>query len=409
MKKAIDPHVTKINGPINIVRLEGNIHRIEKVIYLLMDFHIPVQHQSQCENIFSQDVQTYLAKNFYELNKGSKVYDFFLEIYPHELSDKDEDDYKNIYIEEIVKFFKRIFVHHVEKNKVLVSDLFKKVRLHYLDVRGIYYVSLRDSMDYVKEISDEFVCQQHISFNQLKDVIETLSVLKKDLDVVIKIMSQVNRLRPKVKLIKTMTSEMDVDALRYVASKIQEKYKHEDVKKHMNKLIEKNISGFVDLTKDINEAIEKFKSYYRNEVQIDNKLVRSDDTREVHNYGYGQSVFTSRQTTVDIADRIDHVSGSFIKLFADLTDIYFLRRFLDKDYITNAIVYTGAEHSVSYIHELVKTYDFKITHASYSKIPDMDKLTRAIKQGARLNIQEFTWPPIFKQCSDISSFPNNFL
>ena len=408
MKKAIDPHVTKISGPINIVRLEGNIHGIKKVIYLFMDFHMPIQHQSQCENIFSQDVQAYLAKNLYELNKESKMYDFFLEIYPHELVSDREDNFKDIYIEEIVRFFRKIFVHHIGKNKVLVSDLFKKVRLHFLDVRGFYYLDLRDSMDYVEEISDEFVCKQHISFSQFKDIIKTLSGLRENLGIVIEIMSQVSRSRPKVKLIKEINSQINVDALRYIANKIQEKYKHEDVKKHMNQLIKKNIAGFVQLTKDIDTDIEKFKSYYRSEGPITNKLVQSDDPRDVHSFGYGQSVFTSRQRVVDIADRVDHLSGSLIKLFADLTDIFFLRRFLDKDYITNAIVYTGAEHSISYIHELVKVYDFKITHASYSKIPNMNKLTNEIKQGDRATIQEFTWPATFQQCSDVSSFPKNF-
>lgn len=91
-------------------------------------------------------------------------------------------------------------------------------------------------------------------------------------------------------------------------------------------------------------------------------------------------------------------------------DIYFLRRFLDKDYITNAITYTGSAHSNTYINILVKDFGFKITHASYSKIPDIDELNNIVKRTINSNdLGEYLYPPIQSQCSDVTHFPENFL
>ena len=49
-----------------------------------------------------------------------------------------------------------------------------------------------------------------------------------------------------------------------------------------------------------------------------------------------------------------------VQIWATLSFPYFLRRFLDKDYITKNIVYTGFIHTIEYLYFLVKHYDFKI-------------------------------------------------
>lgn len=44
---------------------------------------------------------------------------------------------------------------------------------------------------------------------------------------------------------------------------------------------------------------------------------------------------------------IGAISGTLSTVFVD---IYFLRRFLDKDYITNGLSYTGSTHSLMYVY-----------------------------------------------------------
>ena len=94
--------------------------------------------------------------------------------------------------------------------------------------------------------------------------------------------------------------------------------------------------------------------------------------------------------------------------------MYFLRRFLDKDYVRNAIVYTGAAHSVSYIYILI-SIGFKITHVSKSKIKNMKKLNGAISKIKEFPSEQSIYellvlflPSKVKQCTDISNFPEDF-
>jgi hypothetical protein len=85
-----------------------------------------------------------------------------------------------------------------------------------------------------------------------------------------------------------------------------------------------------------------------------------------------------------------------------------LRRFLDKDYITNGIAYTGAAHSIAYIDMLSKLFGFKVTHFSYSKISDLNKLNSEIIKTEEYDLADIFFPEKITQCSDITNFPKNF-
>ena len=89
-------------------------------------------------------------------------------------------------------------------------------------------------------------------------------------------------------------------------------------------------------------------------------------------------------------------------------DVFFLRRFLDKEYITNAASYTGAYHSWTYIDILVKDFEFKITHAAYSKYNDLDELNAFVKKANMKEISGVFLEPIRNQCSDLEGFPKEF-
>ena len=67
---------------------------------------------------------------------------------------------------------------------------------------------------------------------------------------------------------------------------------------------------------------------------------------------------------IDVIDRTEKIfDEQFVEFFGRFTDIFFLRRFLDKEYITNAIVYAGALHINTYIDILIKEFDFKAVMA----------------------------------------------
>lgn len=81
---------------------------------------------------------------------------------------------------------------------------------------------------------------------------------------------------------------------------------------------------------------------------------------------------------------------------------------MDKDYITNAITYTGSYHSNVYIGILSRDFGFKITHVSYSKISDLGDLNKKIIKMDAGEMAELLYPPIKSQCSDLTKFPENF-
>ena len=62
------------------------------------------------------------------------------------------------------------------------------------------------------------------------------------------------------------------------------------------------------------------------------------------------------------------------------TDIYFLRRFLDKNNIQNAITYCGRQHALNYIYFLVKYFDFTIIKLYNSNGLTIDDIMDKIKK-----------------------------
>jgi hypothetical protein len=411
-----DPNSRMVSGPINVMRLEGEVQGIKKVIYLFMDFHISINNQTQCQNIFSQDVQKYFANNFYKLNNGSIVYDFFVELYPSELAHNSHQkgithrDYKDIYIEEVVKLFKKIFRYDPRKNIVRMNKLFKNIRLHYLDIREYFKYNIPQQISEMTDIAKDFMQTDNIDIKELVSIINLMQVMRDHLQYIINVLVQrSDKNIPTPKIIKRENrSTPDTQSIEYLANKIKNLYKHSDVKKAMRELINLSISNFKIAISEIDDATKRFNSYADAISNSNDKLVRDENTSYM--YTYGLSPYTIRQMIVDIINTTDKLMDErFIEFFARFTDIYFLRRFLDKDYVTNAIVYTGALHSNTYIYFLINFFDFRITHASYSKITNMNKLTNEVKKRSIMEIQELILPTSFEQCSNMDSFPKEFL
>ena len=96
------------------------------------------------------------------------------------------------------------------------------------------------------------------------------------------------------------------------------------------------------------------------------------------------------------------------KTYSYIVDIYFLRRFLDKDYITNGIVYMGIYHIAFYCYVLVKYFNFKITHIANDTI-SIKKLEMKIKKEKfSKDIIKTLMDKKLNQCSNLSIFPEGF-
>lgn len=407
----IDYNTVMVNGPVNVLRLEGKIHGINKVIYLFMDFHLNLDEQTQCSNIFSKDVQKYFTDNFYELNDQSQTYDFFVELYPSELADNYDvrtivKEYKDIYIEEVVKLFRKVFQYDPKRNKAKINKIFSNVRFHYLDIRDYYKNVISQNMYQITEISHKFMKNDGINTGDLSKIIDLMQIMRDHIQYIIDIL-ETNVKSTKQKVIKENISELDTKVIKYLTNKIKKKYVHSDVRDAMHDLIDLSIANFNLTIKEIDNATDRFKTYLKKIRTSSGKLTK--DNSSTYLYTYGINVYNIRSMIMDIVNTMDLlVNERFIEFFARFTDIYFLRRFLDKDYITNAIVYSGALHSNTYVNVLVNQFGFKITHTSYSKIKDMTKLTQEVKRRSLMEIQELILPEKLVQCSDLSHFPERF-
>ena len=417
----LDPSLRMINGPINVVRLEGVVNGIPKVIYLFMDIHNNVRDQTECRNIFSQDVQKYFVDTFRSLGGEPGMYDFFVEIYPSELNGRRSSDTglrepKERYIEEVVKVFQKIFNYDPRRNKVTVNEMFDHVRLHYLDIRDYYKGSMLDASGETVGIASRFMREDYVSSRELMRIIDLLAELKDYIKLVIDILTHPappGRSSSKPKVIggpgssRTGAPKQDREAMQYLANKLHYVYNHANVKREVSRLLDQSIRNFQSLVKTYDKTIQRFYSYVEQINKAKGRLTAAP--RSTYLFNYGLDPVVEREMIVDIATTVDLIHNeSFVEYFARFTDVYFLRRFIDKDYITNAVVYTGSLHSNTYIHFLVNRFNFKVTHASYSLVSNMGTLTKRIKEIGLMETQELFLPPIHRQCSDITDFPEHF-
>lgn len=414
----LNPKLKQINGPINVIRLEGKINNIQKIIYIFMDTHYNVYNQTQCENLFSIDIQKFLLQNFYQLNKQKKIYDFFLEIHPTQLKNTPGINYRENYINEIFKLFKKMFLFNPKLNKVSISKLFKNIRLHYIDIRDYFHHHIIDKLIEMTNYAFNFMSKNKIYPSDLSKIIDILILVKQYLKFVVRLLQEYSLKNLKKKQIirfenfdQNENKEFE-ETLQYLIGKISGSYKYSHIKKILNNFLDDLKKNLIDLMNDIDKSIELFTNYVSLLINSTNKLTINKSNKYQHDCTYGLSSFIIREMIKNITDNTETIFNSFVYLFAFFMDIYFLRRFLDKDYITNAIVYSGKAHSTIYIYFLIKFFDFKITHASYSKINDLNKVTEKIYQMKNYKelytISELLNPPILNQCSDLTDFPKDF-
>ena len=392
----------KLNGPINVVRMEGHINNIKKVIYIFMDEHIDIDQQTDCNDPHdSIDINIFFRNSFENLKYTKKTYDFFLETFPHGLAyDLNESLYstrtsEEIYIEKLWKFFYES-VHFDKKNNTLTS-LFSNVRLHYIDIRNVLYSFIVDPLLFaIHQLSEIHNLTHDIVNTSLETVINFLKKLQ--------IMLSTNNFHSSKQQIITKLDSHIIDFL--LNANIRQKYFDQ-----FSYLLNKLVNGYNHINvkkKLVNIYVKKF-IFTKLEDYIYDLDLLYDKVKNLTGKDYENNDFVK-----ELKNDLNHFHQALFAYAARFVDLYFLRRFLDKDYVTNAIIYTGAAHSVSYIY-ILNSFNFEITHCAYSAFENIDHLNKAVS-----NIKNFPFEDslfdlidlfvllVSKQCSDISDFPDNF-
>ena len=389
-----------INGPVNVVRLAGEINGIKKLLYVFFDHHINLSEQTECESYDSKDIVTYLYKTFKSTNKPL---DFFFEVKSTNIGKQNIPPFKNIYIRNIAKFY----------NKSKFNDSTKKniksnVRFHYLDIRDYLEKNIYYYNDLLYTHARNILKNKDILSNDYNNIIEACTQLIFELEIYKNFFeNDINKKLSRLNTKDTKDKTPKYDIL-YFLNKITKKYKTKDI---INK-VKKNY--FSDILEKINNSIKYLNEIKSLTLEKENyvyryydekiKFTKNKDNTILHDLYFNKPEMN--QFIYKLDDLADIVHTDIVYIFLKITDLFFLRRFLDKDYVTNAISYTGAAHSINYINFLVSNFDFKITHYSYSEETNLEKLNMIAKNDI-YKLDFILHPQKLIQCSDLSSFPTD--
>lgn len=396
----------EISGPVNVLRLEGEIDGITKVVYLFLDHHNNAFNQTECLNVYATDVNQYLAQTFHKLNGSSRVYDFFMELDTSEFRVDPEQreamrtgskaGYRSIYIGRVVKLIRSAVEYDPKTGRTEPSKVFQNVRLHYLDIREEFYAIMFPLL----HLSDGvwgMMCNKVRHFDQ---PIRVMQEVKARVDSIIQTYEAVLA-NPDTKPDSTHPHPL----FAQTALKLLIGYKHTDVKQILSDLFKIKFKDFSQLSNDLEQAIDIFGKMQT--LLLDPPITLKYGTSEYDiekEQMYGSVLLDAYMIAVKISER------SMVSI-AWITDCYLLRRILDKDYITHSVIYSGGGHSGHYVQALVGDFGFRVTNASFSPFDTIDELNEAIrtkvKEGHAIDdlLIPSRNPP---QCSDITLFPADF-
>jgi len=332
-----------INGPVNYIQLNGTINNINKNITIFLDKHFSINNQTRCKSFDSIDISQYL----YSTIKNAKTsLDFFLEVRDNQLKDPISDK-RDIYIKDVMEMFKSEFV--LSETEVKYSKSNPNVRLHYLDIRDhleIFYLTQSIHNNILPLI------------NSLKNLVLNYDKLKKTkmlTEYIQQLQEHIKKLiKNKESIQKSESQQFDKKSQEYYLNKIIHKYNEETLKNNINKFFNMNTSTYKNQINDILSHI------------ID--LIFSYEMDLTNNFYLDEMIKSFNELNMII-----------LKLYTLITDIYFLRRVLDKDYIKNIITYCGNYHGLNYMFFLVKYCDFKIIKIYNSNNMTIDDIIAKFK------------------------------
>ena len=370
-----------INGPINFFRLKNN----NKDIYLFSDIHKDFNNQTECDEINSINIDKFFL-NFFKNNK--KQVDFMLETY----KDHQNNCEGQIYLVKLRKMFNSFY----KKN-----PYYENLRIHYLDIRNYKYLEQIHQNSYY--LIDYLKSNNIYKFKTINEKLDTMKFyLNKIMDY------YVNNLDKSYNTDKENIFENLLD-------KIMNKYNNIDNKQKINKFLETNFYKKIKYTNElINNLKTKLNEYsinIENSNKKDKYVVCNKNKKDYEKYIYEYSFYKTKEyydIKYEINNKCSEIKEQVDIIKLTIMDCYFLRRFLDKDYITKNIVYTGFIHTIEYLYFLVKHYDFKIIEMDDKNSYTIKELNNIIKNNNSIYdvINILLSKQSFKQCIKINKLFN---
>lgn len=279
-----------------------------------------------------------------------------MEIRSSQIYNKNISNKRDIYINEVINLFKSEFTIEKIQNKELVkySKSNLNVRLHFLDIRdhfNLFYIIDIIEKDIFHDINlfsiitnpdDKNKCIERILSNleQIENMINKFSQYRKE------VIKHDSKIYDKIN-----------DKEKYYLDKVLNKYNDLILKKNINLFIKNHYNTLLLNLRYYFETIKEDIFEIPNIIEINIK---------------------------EIQKNINGIKQLIIDLYSLFTDVYLLRRVLDKNYINQSIIYSGAQHSANYIYFLVKYYNFKIIKVYNSSEKNMDLMTEKILNAQKV-------------------------
>ena len=362
-----------IDGPVNIIRLTNGT----KLVYIFGDLHNQLVNQNECT--YNRDIESISIDKFFRKifkKNPDKKFDFFYEGYLNsdpkiDIKQQENFLYDSFYTSNYFGQILKLVFNNIDivDNKIHTSEKFHNIRLHYFNFRNeiphcTYF--FRDFQNFVN-------LKNTYNYNKIKNYLIHYS-----------------------KLLVEVRDFLESDTNSYI-KKIRHNYKNKEIKNTILKIYQKNVINLLD---NILILIEDSIKYIKNTPKLFDKYITLNNSYELNKIIY---------------INISMIDDLIMNLFSNLTDIYLIRRLLDKDYINNCIIYTGAYHMIDIAYMLIKYFNFKITHIAKSDktIDDgnIDNINMIIKKKDITNYddKEFLSKYLYDyyQCSNLINFPDN--
>lgn len=408
---------TNINGPVNVIRLEGELSGVKKSVYLFGDFHLETCKQTECDDLYSLDFHKYLAYKFDSLKKNKIKYDLFFETrIEHQRNVSNKKYVHDKYIDQTDKLFAKNSKHLTQKFKInndYHDSRFENARFHFMDIRDLFdndIIFYSDQYDFFSNNPSDSVLNNwsnlYIMIDIKKDILNEIIHKKK--------VNKKNRNENLEKQYNTISNSETMKEFEYYVKKlidIKNDKLHNFIKDKLNFII-KTYSLILNKINKIKDMIEELGFLYDQKTQY--TLVKYNDMINFKMY-------------INKIDKKYEFDSIFYKIQRDVlcinvlyTDLYLMRRLLDKKYVEHSLIYTGFHHTLNYVFFLVKYFNFKITHAYYHSKELTKELHNQIKKideeeflidfdEKHILLKELFYPPELIQCIDLKGFPNDFL
>lgn len=422
-----------VNGPVNAFRLEGKIENNNKIIYLFSDYHNHISYETKCDSYISDDFIKYFYKTMKKTDKNI-IYDFLFENFSNiDMFDEHKyykTSYREKYLNEIRSFIDsdmNIIEKNIKQDNILEnkgSKSFSNLRLHYLDIRS--FIGLNDI--------DKLINNLDYYIKTYNFTLSTYWMIDK---LIIDFMNLKNELKFFVNIISKHSKNKEKKFKDNIFKDIKDENIYKEIKLYYNEQIlpkEKRMDKYF---------IKIFKKYENNNIK--DKLIKSEIFKNIFTYSkkvisyinfcirklliiknignidfltlnkyhdntfyYGNDTYKLKKNMFSINLKYNLIYDIILNIYCFPTDLYCLRRILDKNYINNVIVYSGMYHTNNYIKTLIQNFDFKITHLEYSKL-SLEDTNKLIKSKKKYDHSELFAKPQLKQCTNMSKFPDLFL